>query len=116
MNNYEIERDESIERIEKLLKAFVDASGYEIEEVITIEHAHRIDGPDSWIEDIEHIDYKVTEIEQPPFERIPVNYKELLNKYIEHVSSCEGETFISEYHTDDSNFTDIEIKVLRGEI
>jgi len=44
----------------KLLRAFIKASGYEVEEVVKIERCPRIDGPHSWIEDIEHVDYKVT--------------------------------------------------------
>lgn len=72
MINYEIERDESIERIEKLLRAFIDVSGYEIEEVNGFDNAKYLDDSDLVLKgggtrsampqqkDYATIDYKVT--------------------------------------------------------
>lgn len=44
----------------------------------------------------------------------PVDYHKLLKKYIEHVGSCEGVTFLADYKRNDSGgiFTDEEWKEL----
>lgn len=36
------------------------------------------------------------------FRETPIDYKELLRKYIDHVGSCGGDQFLNDYHRDTS--------------
>jgi len=84
----------------KLLRAFIEAQGYEIKEVKTEYISMQ---PDRFVENqFMTIDYKVTKKD--------IDYKLLLEKYIDHVSCCEGYDFISEAVHD---FSPEEFKALK---
>ena len=99
---------------EKLLRAFIGAQGYKVEECTvniptrTISHFDvNNDGLPVFIDSLEPIiNYKVTNNN--------IDYKALLSKYITHVTNSEGVNFISDNYVDSEDFTEEELKHIRG--
>ena len=118
---------------DKLLRALIDALGFDVETTREFnktkfdsymkryDEVSKIGGyfgarpsAPKHPREFEAAEYKLTKRDTPPFERVPVNYKELLDKYVTHVHACEGDSFTDDYHTDGMGFNDAELTVLRG--
>jgi len=65
-----------MDNTEKLLRAFIKAQGYEIEETVTYDLFHTGIGNPEIIDKIEIIDYKVTKKQQSPFSWMDTNSPE----------------------------------------